>query len=1631
MRNFVGIVESQIEIPESIKIHQTVVTNASSAVTSSVQASKSLWASTNHIHPTPVAHNSVSSLPTTTQALLDVSIPDASLFTSPKTSFVPTTSHQTVFVPITQAPPQYSDDTVVKHRSVREVQSYSSSYEMSGSEENEVTDVYTGAIAFTNASEHGLVSLAVNISFIESGVVYRFNWFVMNNSAEFIQDGISLINSNSIAVPWNVILNISISLIAEKSSIPSVKGIHGDVQSNISFFAPFDANNTFMSSTTINSSSNGAFNFSFRFLEDEVAFLVMNFTSIKPMTMTPELIFAPAGQYKATEDRLLFVFGTNESLVQADWALFRTTGAAMLYRNTSKCEDTLCPNPNMNSSHANVTKTHDYCRNQDRYSCFLSMSYILQGGGEYRIEANLTNPVTRVPFQYNFSFTAETRISKLSISSCDYQANLDQRKKFHLIYEGDVLATAWDIDGETIANNVTSANYTATTLGNYTLTVRAWNHINSVTSFVNIAVLESGSIHGLKITSPLNASFHPTHKPIRFAVQLCEGTDPMLRWNFADNTSLVTNATNCSHIYNLPKTYFVNVKATNDKNKTELKSVIIHTQDEIKNFTVFVTKSIVEVNESFVFIANIDNGTDVAFNVSSARASVFRFTNTTAEGHRIPYAGNYTLKLTAFNRVSYEVIYLPVVVQERINLILERLVYKKSGTEELLSSIRKISGTHMYVKWDFGDGTETNWTFVDSHIPDVTHSYANEGGYSLTLFAKNHVTGIVNFTSLVFVERGLNDDINITLPTHVETNSSFTVNISIGITSIYGFNVSINGESSLMSSGDYQSEKRFASPGSRTLNFHIWNHVSSVSKVRKITVQDRIIGPIVVTPLFVAQSIESKLSATVEGTSPTFTWVFANHAITKTGSFINHVFQELGIVYFNVTASNKISSVTSLVHVYVEILISNFSLISNETFVAPEQPVRIKASLPLRNEHLYSWTVDGIGIDEHLDYIVVNFKTLGWHTVSITANNNISSKTVKVSVAVQDPIEGISVSLFNRIVSVIPFNESVTLRAQIAAGSNMTFIWCWNLNCVQSMNLHHNITVDNPDVFNVNVTFKALNDISQGEVTKQIPVMHRIRGVRLITQRSHILVNESAIFKVEYTAGSNVTTKWKINGADVISSGTVLNYTFREIMNYSVVVEISNPISSRQRQMIVYVLGSFDILDVFPRTVVTNQSVVFSVRPSIDVGVRLEWKVREIGAVLGSNGSITFTQAGIYQLSVNGTNPVCQVNRAFHIAVQDRIIGLAMLHDRIFYKNGTNANFSASISSGTNATFNWTIVPKLGATIQQGLNLFSTSFYLYNAGKYHVFVTAKNLVSSATASLEIYVQSVAKILSLYSHFGSIFPTNEQVAIIAAYSGTNVSVRFSWIGNVNSAVQMGTNLIVQMKQPGLFSVILALHNNVSSDERKFDFITQDRIENVSIRILKLTSPVPTGKNVSFQVITKRGSNLLYTWAINDTLLVNEASSVLTRSFNYAGIYEVKVNVSNGIMNGFQTSSVFIVVELPGCPPPVVAISGGSSRTLLKSQWLYFEASSTYNCQTSSVTSLWSLKIAKESTNCHFDRTLLQKYTFESNVILDGSLLAIQPGMLKEGLYCLYYQASYGDNGKFKIYDAARVKVRISS
>lgn len=185
-----------------------------------------------------------------------------------------------------------------------------------------------------------------------------------------------------------------------------------------------------------------------------------------------------------------------------------------------------------------------------------------------------------------------------------------------VVYSGDTgnLTFYWDFgDNEAGQGRVVSHIYTRGGTFKPYVIVSDGTHSTQVETTVIITdtptpIVQPTPISGLTATSnaPTTAG-----NPTRFLATPLQGSDIIYEWDFGDGSSF-RGGNSPSHIYTIPKTYFVTVSAINSVSRATFTFPVVITEAPPRGLKI-IAQTEATVNTTIPFTATIEGGTNVQF----------------------------------------------------------------------------------------------------------------------------------------------------------------------------------------------------------------------------------------------------------------------------------------------------------------------------------------------------------------------------------------------------------------------------------------------------------------------------------------------------------------------------------------------------------------------------------------------------------------------------------------------------------------------------------------------------------------------------------------------------------------------------------------------------------------------------------------------------------------------------------------------------------------------------------------------------------------------------------------------------------------------------------------------------------
>lgn len=508
------------------------------------------------------------------------------------------------------------------------------------------------------------------------------------------------------------------------------------------------------------------------------------------------------------------------------------------------------------------------------------------------------------------------------------------------------------------------------------------------------------------------------------------------------------------------------------------------------------------------------------------------------------------------------------------------------------------------------------------------------------------------------------------------------------------------------------------------------------------------------------QGFDTQLSVKVmRGTNVTYKWYFGDGSdvVTSTNNTIAHAYLKSGRINTTVEALNMVSAVNATININV----TNPVKVITPTHIESNVSTNITCSLKPENSPLVYVTI--LQIDE--EYLAFsNCSTIeitltpGLHHIHCHIEFGIAMHARK-TVYVIERIQGLS------ILDVPPLkvNSSYMVKANISAGSNVTYLWqVYDETYSNFLNSSQSIVFSKRGNGRVNLKLNASNVLSM--VSKEIVVIvqESIEKLRINASQNPAKANLTIFFEISKDSGTEVNYTISITKAKVyvydkeLGPNPNFSYTFSKegwydalvlsknlisTSNATYSIAVQEPIKSNPKIKCRHILLS-DATYVVP----TNEPISFTAEITYATNVSFEWKWRENDVDVdkspeSNNASVistkekTFQTASKFLIFVTAKNNISSKYNSLAVESLHKISGFSFYNNNITTIN-TDVEIVTTMSKGSNVSYAYTF----GDGNSSITNSPVTNHSYSNVGKFLIECNASNLLSSEIFSRSIVVQ---------------------------------------------------------------------------------------------------------------------------------------------------------------------------------------------------------------------------------------------------------------------------------------------------
>ncbi|KAF3853190.1 hypothetical protein F7725_013878, partial [Dissostichus mawsoni] len=449
------------------------------------------------------------------------------------------------------------------------------------------------------------------------------------------------------------------------------------------------------------------------------------------------------------------------------------------------------------------------------------------------------------------------------------------------------------------------------------------------------------------------------------------------------------------------------------------------------------------------------------------------------------------------------------------------------------------------------------------------------------------------------------------------------------------------------------------------------------------------------------------------------------------------------------------------------------------------------------------------------------------------------------------------------------------------------------------------------------VLVTASNNVSNKTARASITVQHPVSDLSVghDSESITLTVNTLALFWLASCTGSNVSVLWDFGDGSPVEQNKNVSHVFTTTGQFTVSATAFNAVSRDSVTLQVNVLNAISDLSLHtnqPYAAVGEETLISAISSAIS-GTIYYWTVDGISSNIQGTYQFRFAflKPGVYQVRVIAQNLVSRKEAAIVVEVFERIEGLQIECQNLinvkYVPTQEELVFIASITKGSNVSYQW-------LATQSGIKHQFTE----SPGGISVQLRASNKLGEAT--------SVVSLLAVQRATGAHITTQSNVVALGKVVNISVSVvtgsdlEYLWyvISGVSPLQTHASFLLQTFTTVGHCLVRVLVQNVLSQCNVTKEFNIQEGIQEVDFKIEGKTHPfyAPTSSAIQLHGIIRKGSDLHWNWEVKGANLYNAFDQTFIYTFPYEGIYQVSLNVSNGINWEMVSHSVTVQDEIEG-------------------------------------------------------------------------------------------------------------------
>uniref|UniRef100_A0A8C3SV84 Polycystin 1, transient receptor potential channel interacting n=1 Tax=Chelydra serpentina TaxID=8475 RepID=A0A8C3SV84_CHESE len=844
--------------------------------------------------------------------------------------------------------------------------------------------------------------------------------------------------------------------------------------------------------------------------------------------------------------------------------------------------------------------------------------------------------------------------------------------------------------------------------------------------------------------------------------------------------------------------------------------------------------------------------------------------------HRFEKSGVYNVMLRANNSLSEVQSDVAVMVSEGVAGL--RVV--AGGPTELGSAtvVQAVlaSGTDVLWTFNMGDG----FVYSNLNLSFVSHTFAKEGNYTVTVMAHNAATSTRVSTIAEVYRLHIT---NILAPSCLSSGErtpfqAVVTGPSKGVQFCWDFQ---DGSPPSVGDGDPTVFHSYLVAGSYQLNLTVRGTASTTSRQLAICVEDRIRSVKLMAPTLALALGEPTCfqAEVVPGPDPQhqyrYHWDFGvgEDPVTSGSPEITFTYLEGGSYRVTVTVWNTVSRQNASADILAQRAIGTVSILhSGETgsFLALGTSYLFTAEVPWDSAATFLWNFGDHFPPQVGQSASHTYRAAGDVTVTVTGENRVSHRNASLDITVLAPVRRLALSTERPVCEV---RQEVTFHASLAAGDQVRYLWAiGEPRGFRKGAAAFSHAFPAAGVFVVFVA--AENAVSTEKANITIEVQERAQGVQIhsgnVVQGRYLASAEPFMLTAEVTRGSNLTFHWVISqGLRRVFSATGQSLTYCYNASGELLVEVSagNVLGEASAGLALQVVERACGVKVraSSNSVAVGKPVTLSVSVASGTDLLYSWHVEEHAQPLLTNSSslsYAYSTLGSKLVFVAVSNVLGSSNGSTELRVQEPVSRVSFTVEGssppFFLTSDTSRQLWGSVAAGSDVAWEWQLWGKEKQQLFHGQNV---SCEFSAAGVYHVDLRAWNDVSEDTVQHPVAVQDPVAGLAVEVDRQDVCTDDRVVFTLHTQRGTNVSLALAIPSlGLSLDVRGGTSRF-SFPVAGSHRVLASASNNVSVQLASIVVRVLEKVRGLHIpdccpavlesnKELALTTQVRAGENVTF-------------------------------------------------------------------------------------------------------------------------------------------------------------------------------------